>query len=255
MNFIDTHTHLYLEEFKNDIPQMVERALESGVNTFLLPNIDIHSISDLKDLQQKFSKNMFGMMGLHPTSVGEDFENQLYTIKNELDTGNYIAIGEIGIDLYWDKTFFEQQKQAFRIQLAWAIEKNLPVAIHSRDSFDEIMEVLNEFENKNLRAVFHCFSGNAEQAKIITDKGFYLGIGGVVTFKNSGLADAIKDISLNKILLETDSPFLAPVPFRGKRNESAYCKLIAEKLAEIYAVSVSVIAEITTTNAKQLFNI
>lgn len=255
MNLIDTHTHLYLKDFENDIESVITRALDAGVQTFLLPNIDIESIYPLKELKQKFPQNIHCMMGLHPTSVGEDFENQLNTIKKELETGHYIAIGEIGIDLYWDKSYFEQQKQAFRIQLSWAIEKNMPVAIHSRDSFDEILEVLDEFENKNLQGVFHCFSGNAKQAKIITEKGFYLGIGGVLTFKNSGLADAIKDISLNKILLETDSPFLAPVPHRGKRNESANCRLIAEKLASIYQISIEEIALKTSENAKNLFKI
>lgn len=255
MNFIDTHTHLYLPDFNDDIENVVQNALDSGISEMILPNIDSKSIEPLFRLKARFPLHMHAMMGLHPTNVYENFESELAIIESELSKGGFCAVGEIGIDLYWDKQFFEQQKTALRYQLDLALQFNLPVCIHSRNSHNEIMDVLNDYKNTPLKAVFHCFSGNALQAKQLIDRGFYLGVGGVISFKNSGLAEAIKNIPLDFLVLETDAPYLAPTPFRGKRNESAYIKIIAEQIAILYNKPIEEIAKITTQNAKSLFNL
>lgn len=255
MILLDTHTHLYLPEFDEDRAEMLERASQAGIQKMILPNIDSESIPQIQKMRREFPDYCVASMGLHPTSVKENFEEELKACYEELKNGQYMAIGEMGIDLYWDKTFYEQQKIAFKQQIDWALEFDLPIIIHSRDSFDEIFELMDEIWNPKLRGVFHCFSGNKVQAeKIINDYQFKLGIGGVLTFKNSTLREEIKDISLAHLILETDAPFLAPVPYRGKRNESAYVALVAQRLAELKGVSVEEVAKITTKNALDLFN-
>lgn len=254
MNFIDTHTHLYLPEFDKDRAEMIKRAQEKGINQCILPNIDHSSIAPMNKMAKDFPDFCKMAMGLHPTSVNQDFEKELSLIYQELKTGKYMAVGEMGVDLYWDKSFYEQQKQAFKTQVSWALEMDLPLIIHSRDSFDEIFELMDELWTPQLKGVFHCFSGNRGQAqKIVKDYGFYLGLGGVLTFKNSGLREEIAQIDMDNFLLETDAPFLAPVPFRGKRNESAYVSLIAEKLAEVKQISLQEVAERTYKNSQELF--
>ncbi|NPD46124.1 MULTISPECIES: TatD family hydrolase [unclassified Lentimicrobium] len=255
MILLDTHTHLYLPEFDEDRAEMLERASQQGVQKMILPNIDSESIPKIQKMRREFPDYCVASMGLHPTSVKENFEEELKACYEELKNGQYMAIGEMGIDLYWDKSFYEQQKIAFKKQIDWALEFDLPIIIHSRDSFDEIFELMDEVWNPKLRGVFHCFSGNKAQAeKIINDYHFKLGIGGVLTFKNSTLREEIKDISLSHLILETDAPFLAPVPNRGKRNESAYVALVAQKLAELKGISIEEVADITTKNAMDLFN-
>ena len=222
----------------------------------LLPNIDSNSVDRLKQTCIDFKEFCYPMMGLHPTSVDEHFQTELQKIHNHLGQDNYIAIGEIGIDLYWDRTYLKEQEEAFRTQIKWAIEKKLPIVIHARDSFSKIFEVVDDLNCDDLRGVFHCFTGTEEDAqKIIDYGGFKMGIGGVLTFKNSKLDQVVKNISLEHLILETDSPYLAPAPHRGKRNESSYISLVAQKLAEIKGLSKDEIADITTTNAVELFNI
>jgi len=255
MILFDTHTHIYSEEFNEDRDEAIKRSFDAGVTQLLLPNIDLESIEPMHQLCDNYPNNCFPMMGLHPTSVKEDYKGVLQTIRKELDKRKYIAIGEIGIDLYWDKTFASEQRTALLEQFQWALDFNLPVVIHSRDSHNEIMEVINEFNNPNLRGVFHCFTGTTQQAQEIIDINFKMGLGGVLTFKNSGLANEIKDIDMKHFILETDSPYLTPTPYRGKRNESAYIKLIAEKLAEVKEISLEEVARITTENARCLFDI
>jgi len=253
MILFDTHTHIYSEEFNEDRNEVIKRSFDAGVTQLLLPNIDLESIEPMHQLCDKYPDNCFPMMGLHPTSVKKDYKEVLQTIRKELDKRKYIAIGEIGIDLYWDKTFAEEQRIALLEQFQWAIDFNLPVVIHSRDSHNEIMRVIKEFNNPNLRGVFHCFTGSTEQAKEIIDINFMMGLGGVLTFKNSGLSKEIVNIDMQHFILETDSPYLTPTPYRGKRNESSYIKIIAEKLAEVKGISLEEIARITTENAKRLF--
>ncbi|RLD42851.1 MAG: hydrolase TatD [Bacteroidetes bacterium] len=253
MILFDTHTHIYSEEFNEDRNEVIKRSFDAGVTQLLLPNIDLESIEPMHQLCDKYPDNCFPMMGLHPTSVKKDYKEVLQTIRKELDKRKYIAIGEIGIDLYWDKTFAEEQRIALLEQFQWAIDFNLPVVIHSRDSHNEIMRVIKEFNNPNLRGVFHCFTGSTEQAKEIIDINFMMGLGGVLTFKNSGLSKEIVNIDMQHFILETDSPYLTPTPYRGKRNESSYIKIIAEKLAEVKGISLEEIAQITTENAKRLF--
>jgi len=253
MNFIDTHAHIYQEDFKTDIDSVIARAKENGVSKIYLPNVDVPSIADLKELVQKDPKFFIPMMGLHPCYVKEDFEEQLNAIEKELRGGTYVAVGEIGIDLFWDKSFFIQQQEAFRVQIKWAIELNLPIIIHARDSLKEIFEIMDEEVHPRLKGIFHCFSGNVDDAKKVIKYGFKLGIGGVVTFKNGGLDKVLKEIDVKHLVLETDAPYLTPVPHRGKRNESSYVKLVAERLAEIYNISVNEVARITTANASEVF--
>jgi TatD DNase family protein len=256
MILIDTHAHLYAEEFDNDLEAVIQNAVGSNVKYILCPNVDSESLSALDQLCEKYPGYCLPMMGLHPTSVKENYKDELETVRMRLfesPEDTYKAVGEIGIDLYWDKTFKKQQEEAFAQQLEWAETLNLPVAIHSRDSFDAIMEVLQNF--KKTRGVFHCFSGNIEQAGQVVEKGFLLGIGGVVTFKNAGLDKVVQAIDLSHIVLETDAPYLAPMPFRGKRNESAYVSLVAQRIAQIKDISYAQVCEITSVNAIKLFNL
>ena len=253
---IDTHSHVYLSDFENDRDEMIERAKEKGVNKILLPNIDIASINELNILCDS-SKTMFkGMMGLHPGSVNKNYKKDLARIKEELFKGNYCAVGEIGIDLYWDRTFIAEQIEAFKMQIDWAIELQLPIAIHARDSFSEIIKVLSLYRDSSLTGVFHCFSGSKEEMdEALSFKGFMLGIGGVLTFKNSGLDKVIENAPLDRIVLETDAPYLTPAPHRGKRNEPAYIQIVAAKLAELKGLTMEEIEEITSANAIKLFNL
>jgi TatD DNase family protein len=255
MLLIDTHTHLFSDSFEEDRSQVVQRALENGIDYLFLPNIDVASIDPMYKLCQEFPENCFPMMGLHPGSVDQNWRSDLAVIKARLFENKHIAVGEIGMDLYWDKTFIEEQRQVFKTQVEWAKELNLPIVIHARDAFDEIFSVLDEINDESLTGVFHCFTGNLEQANHIKQYGgFKLGIGGVVTYKKSGLDEVLKQLSLEDLILETDSPYLPPVPHRGKRNESAFLTFIAEKLSDIYGVSVDIVAEITTRNALELFH-
>ncbi|MCD6179277.1 MAG: TatD family hydrolase [Bacteroidales bacterium] len=256
MTFIDTHNHIYLAEFNQDRSTVIEEAISLGVEKFLLPNIDSFSIGSMLQLSKDYPDNCFPMMGLHPTSVKENVEEELAIVEKLLNENTFVAIGEIGIDLYWDKTFFSEQEEAFRFQVKLAKKYNLPIVIHSRDSFNELFNILDDIHTPELKGVFHCFTGSEEQAhKIVNDYGFKLGIGGVLTFKNSGLSEQIKNIDLKHLILETDAPYLAPTPYRGKRNQPAYIPLIAKKLAEIKGISIDKVAEITTANAEELFNL
>jgi len=255
MVLIDTHTHLYLEEYNEDRKQIVESAISNNIKYMLLPNIDSSSIRPMMDLCDEFPKNCFPMMGLHPTYVKENYEEELAMVNQWLEKGKFYGIGETGIDLYWDKTFFNEQKIAFSHQIELAKKYKLPIVIHSRESFDEIYPILDDLNTPDLNGVFHCFTGNIEQAEKIIDLGLKLGIGGVLTFKNSGLDKVVEQIDIDHIILETDSPYLTPVPFRGKRNQSAYINYIAEKLSLIKDTSKERIAEITSQNAIGLFNL
>jgi TatD DNase family protein len=256
VKIIDTHSHMYLEQFDEDRAACMERAIEENVLLTLLPNIDASSIDSMKSIMKDYPTQCLGMMGLHPCSVKEGFREELSLIKKELDTGKYIAVGEIGIDLYWDKSTLDIQVEAFKEQIEWAKEAKLPIVIHARDSFDEIFEVLDEVHDEQLTGVFHCFTGAAAQAeKALGYSGFYLGIGGVATFKNSGLDAVLAEIGLEKLMLETDAPYLTPHPYRGKRNETAYTRLVADKLALIFNKSIEEIALMTTNNAKDLFQL
>ena len=254
MYIIDTHSHLYSESFDEDRIAMIERAIEAGVQKMLLPNIDVDSIQPMYELCEQFPRNCFPMMGLHPGYINEKWEENLAIVKQYLFERENIAVGEIGMDLYWDKTFKNEQAQAFRTQIEWAKELKLPIVIHARDAFDEIFEIVDDLNDSTLSGVFHCFTGNLEQAKRIENYGgFKIGIGGVLTYKKSGLDDVVKDIPMDLLVLETDSPYLPPTPFRGKRNESAYINYVAEKLADIKGMSVEELVNITTQNAENLF--
>ncbi|PIE50939.1 MAG: hydrolase TatD [Flavobacteriales bacterium] len=249
---IDTHTHLYAEEFDNDRAETIQRAIDKGVTEFYLPAIDSETHQQMLDLEQQYDQ-IHSMMGLHPCYVKpENWEEELKIVENYLNQRHFCAIGEIGIDLYWDKSTLDIQIQAFERQIDWAIEKDLPIVIHSRESFDEIFEVLERKKHPKLRGIFHCFTGNLEQAQHAIDLQFVLGIGGVATFKNGKIDKFLNEIPLENIVLETDSPYLAPVPYRGKRNESAYVELVAGKLVDIYGKSFSEIDKITTENAKRI---
>ena len=251
---IDTHSHIYSEDFDADRGEVIRRAQEAGVTKIIMPNVDSESLPGMLETERMFPDVCLAAIGLHPTSVKENYLDELALVKSELERRKYMAIGEIGIDLYWDKTFYTEQVFALQTQVQWALDSNLPVIIHVRDSHKETIEALQPFKNKGLRGVFHCFTGSSKEAEEIAELGdFMLGIGGVVTFKNSGLAGNLKDIPLTKLVLETDTPYLAPVPFRGKRNEPAYTAFICNKLAEVYQVSVKEIDEITTRNAEKLF--
>lgn len=253
MSLIDTHTHLYAEEFDNDRQDAVKRCLDKGITRLYLPNVDSGSIDGMLALEEAFPENCFAMMGLHPCSVKENVEEELGIVKQWLDKRRFAAIGEIGIDLYWDKTFIGQQVHAFKTQIDWALAQQYPIVIHCRDAFDEIYEVLRSYSTLP-KGIFHCFTGTPEQAqKIIGLGSFMLGIGGVVTFKNSGLDKVVEQVGLEHLVLETDAPYLAPVPYRGKRNESSYLSLVAEKIAQLKNVTVQEIEAATTQNALQIF--
>jgi TatD DNase family protein len=251
--FVDTHTHLYLPDFDADRNEMLQRAKEAGVTKFFMPNIDSTSIEAMLEVEQRHPESCFPMMGLHPCSVKENFEEELAIARQWLSSRHFSAIGEIGIDLFWDTTFLAQQKIAFRQQIHWAKEMQLPVVIHSRNSIDLLIQIIKEEKDNQMGGIFHCFTGTLEQAQEIIELGFYLGIGGVLTFKNAGLDETVKDIPLENIVLETDSPYLAPVPFRGKRNECAYLRLVAEKLAEVKTVTLEEISAVTSANAEKIF--
>jgi TatD DNase family protein len=253
MIFTDTHIHLYAEEFTSDRDLLIREAMDQGVQRFFLPNIDSTSIETLFLLEKKYPENCFAMMGLHPCSVKENWKEELSLVEKQLSERKFAGVGEIGIDLYWDKTFVKEQDQVFRRQVELANHYKLPVIIHSRESFEEIYTVLLEMKKENPRGIFHCFTGNADQAHRAIDLGFYLGIGGVVTFKNSGLDKVISEIDLLSLVLETDAPYLAPVPFRGKRNLPAYILKVAEKISEIKNVPLEEVARITTANSKKIF--
>lgn len=253
MTFTDTHTHLYSEEFDKDRTLMIQQAIAHGVETFYLPNIDSGSIDGMLQLETQFPAHCFPMMGLHPCSVNERYLEELATVKQWLDKRRFSAIGEIGLDLYWDKTFIKEQEIAFRQQIDWALEFGYTISIHCRSAFDEIYAILCSYKRLP-KSIFHCFSGTPEQAEqIIRLQNFKLGIGGVVTFKNSGLDKVVEQIDLKHLVLETDAPYLAPVPYRGKRNESGYIPLIAEKVAAIKGISLEEVASVTTQNAREIF--
>jgi TatD DNase family protein len=251
---IDTHSHLYSEEFDVDRDEMIARAKFAGVEHIILPNVDIYSLPRMAELKSLYPGYCHAAIGLHPTYVKEDYEAQLTVVRAELQFGNYVALGEVGIDLYWDKTYYPQQLKAFQQQVQWSLDFDLPLIIHVRNSFRVTMEALAPFKDKGLRGVFHSFIGTVEEAnEILTFGGFKLGINGIVTFKNSGLAEVLKQIELKHILLETDAPYLTPTPHRGKRNESAYVSLICEKLVDVYNLSPKEIDKVTTQNALELF--
>lgn len=258
----DTHTHLYLSAFDADREDVMKRAMDQGVERLFLPNIDSESISPLLAMCRAYPDRCFPMLGLHPSSVTADFRKDLDPIKRALDEADCVAVGEIGIDLYWDKSLLAEQEEAFRIQLKWAVERDLPVVIHSRESFEVICRVLEDEQKSlgpeqvsRLRGIFHCFTGSLEDARRAVALGFYLGIGGVATFKKSDLPEVLPEIGLNRIVLETDSPYLAPVPYRGKRNESSYLIHIAEKLADVFKLPLEEIARRTTANSRMIFGV
>ena len=252
MEIIDTHTHLYLEEFQSDIEDVIARAKSEGVSRFYLPNVDSSSIADLLKLEEKHPE-CIAMMGLHPCYVKENVADELKLVEEWLDKRPFAAVGEIGLDYYWDKTFIAEQKDAFRQQLNWASELTLPIVIHSRDSMQDCIDIVRDHQNGKLRGIFHCFGGTVEEAKQIIDLGFLMGIGGVVTYKKSGLSEILSSIPLAHLVLETDAPYLTPVPFRGKRNEPSYLKYIVAKMAEALNISAEEVARQTTLNAQKLF--
>lgn len=252
---IDTHAHIYSEEFIDDVDQVVQHAYDNDVKKIILPNIDSASIKRLTDLSDAYPHLLYPLMGLHPTSVSMDYFEELQAIEYWLEKRKFYGIGEIGIDLYWNNTYLNEQKDAFRHQVRLAVSMHLPIVIHLRDSFEEVYAIIKEEQNGNLRGVFHCFSGDETEARKIIDLGFLLGIGGIITFKNSNLKKVIKNISVNNLVLETDAPYLTPVPKRGKRNESAYLVYVAQAVAGVYDISVEQVAKITTNNARNLFGI
>jgi TatD DNase family protein len=255
MKLIDTHTHIYLPEFDSDRDAAVNRALEKGIEKLLMPNIDISSIGAMLNTEAKFPGICHSMAGLHPTSVKADYLYQLEKLEALWSEHKFIAIGEIGIDLYWDKTFIKEQIYSLRRQIAFAIEKRLPVVIHSRESFPEVFSVLDEFKGTGMKGVLHAFTGNARDAARAISLGFMLGIGGIVTFKNSGLDKVVNHLGPDHLILETDSPYLAPAPHRGQRNESSYISIINKKLAEILGTTEEEVAAITFDNSCRLFNL
>ena len=255
MFFVDTHTHLFVEQFNEDREEVVQRAMDAGVEVMLLPNIDLESIPQMNELAAKYPNNCFPMMGLHPGSVDQNWKRTLQTIEKELFENKYIAVGEIGIDLYWSREFEEAQKEVFRQQVLWAKELGKPIVIHAREAFDEIFEIIDELNDESLTGIFHCFTGTLEQANhVINYGGFKMGLGGVLTYKKSGLDKVIENVDLKHLVLETDSPYLPPTPYRGKRNESSYLLHIAEKLADVQSITLKQVAEVTTQNAKEIFN-
>jgi TatD DNase family protein len=255
MQIIDTHTHLYLNQFKDDVDLVIERAKNAGIDKFIFPAIDSSHFKDMHELRNRYPENIYLMSGLHPVSVKDNYKEELNLVLKSLETHNYVAIGEIGIDLYWDKTFLKQQQEAFEFQIRLAISNNLPIVIHCRDGFDEIFEILDAEKCSKMRGIFHCFTGTLVQANRAINLGFNLGIGGVVTFKNGGIDKFLNKIDIKNIVLETDAPYLSPVPHRGKRNESFYVTYILKKISELYALNEQEIAKITSKNALEIFNI
>ena len=256
MILTDTHTHLYANQFEDDRKEMIARCFEDNITRLFLPNIDRTSVDGMMQLVNNYPDNCFPMIGIHPCSVSENWREELEEYKRLLKKQKFYAIGEIGIDLYWDKTTKAIQEEAFEAQILLAKELKLPIVIHARDSFEEIFSIVDRHNDKNLTGIFHCFTGTEEQAnKIINYNGFKLGIGGVVTFKNAGVDKVVEKIPLEHIVLETDSPYLAPHPYRGKRNESSYLKIIAHKIAELHNTSIEAVAKITTQNSNEVFGI
>ena len=254
MNYwTDTHAHIYVKEFEEDRSEMLRECDDSDIKRIYMPNIDHTSIDDMLEVENKYPNQCFSMMGLHPCSIRKDFESELYRVEEWLSKRTFAAVGEMGTDLYWDKTYWDQQKEAFKIQVGWAKKYRLPLVIHCRESIDQTIELLEPLLDKRLTGIFHCFSGSLEQANKIIAMGFYLGIGGVVTFKNGGLDRILPDIDLGKLVLETDSPYLAPTPHRGKRNSPVYIPLIANRIAELKKISPEEVKLITTKNALNLF--
>ncbi|MGB3589457.1 MAG: TatD family hydrolase [Tunicatimonas sp.] len=253
MEWIDTHAHIYDEQFKDNIADVLSQCQEAKVNRIYMPNIDRTSIDAMLELEHHYPEQCVPMMGLHPCSVKKDFERELYLVEEWLEKRPFVAVGEIGLDYYWDTAFKEQQQAAFRIQIDLAKKHQLPIVIHTRDSFEDAIQMVEELNDDGFTGIFHCFTGSAEEGKRITDAGFYLGLGGVSTFKNSGMNEVIPHLDISKIVLETDSPYLAPTPHRGKRNEPTYIPLIGEKVAEFRKSTLEEIAEQTTQNAQILF--
>jgi len=255
MNLIDTHCHIYSSEFDADRPAMLSRALDEGITKMLMPAIDDSTHAQMLKLQNEFPGRCMSMMGLHPCSVKEDYKNELKIVEQYFERRSFVAVGETGLDFYWDISFKNQQKEVFQRQIELALHYDIPVVIHSRESTDECIDMVHKNQKGNLKGVFHCFSGSVEQAQKIMDLNFYLGIGGVLTFKKSGLDVVLERLDLEQIVLETDAPYLAPVPYRGKRNECAYIKYVAQKLAELKQMTIEEVASVTTENAKRLFNL
>ncbi|NOY38089.1 MAG: TatD family hydrolase [Chlorobi bacterium] len=254
MSLTDTHAHLYLPEFDNDREVVIQTALDAGVERIFLPNINLSTLNPMLTLCQKYERNLWPMIGLHPSSVRTDYDSTLQKLESVLKTRQFIAVGETGIDLYWDKTFRNEQMAAFRTQIKWAIHYQLPVVIHSRESFDEIFSVIDEFRDQPLTGVFHSFTGSLNQARHAIDLGFLIGIGGIVTFRNSDLKTVLKQIDPQHIILETDAPYLAPVPKRGKRNECSFLIHTARFVADLYGMNEKLFIDLTTQNALRLFN-
>jgi TatD DNase family protein len=254
MKLVDTHCHLYLNDFKEDSPEVIRRGMDAGVEKFYLPNIDLAVVPDMLALESAYPGQFFAMMGLHPCSVKENYRDELTVMLEWLDKRKFAAIGEVGLDFFWDTSFEKEQYEAFHTQAEWAVQFGIPLVIHSRKSLDECIALVEEHQSGSLTGIFHCFSGTVEQAEKIIELGFYLGIGGVVTYKNGGLEPVLQKIGLDRVVLETDAPYLTPVPFRGKRNEPAYLKYIAEKIALITGKDISEVAEITTTNVERVFS-
>ncbi|MCG3730304.1 TatD family hydrolase [Vibrio cincinnatiensis] len=252
---IDTHAHIYASEFDRDRDLVIQRAIEQGIEHILLPNIDLNSIAPMLATEAAYPTLCHSMMGLHPCYVNRDVEQTLASIETWFGQRDFIAVGEIGIDLYWDKTYRAEQEMAFITQLKWAKDLNLPVVIHTRDSIEETLALLKQEQNGQLRGVFHCFGGSVMQAQAINGLGFHLGLGGVSTFKNGGMDKVIPHLDLDYVILETDCPYLAPVPHRGKRNEPAYTRLVAQRIAELREISLQEVNDLTTINAKRLFNL
>lgn len=252
---IDTHSHIYSEDFNHDIDDVMQRAYDNDVKKIILPNIDSASIKRMLDLSDSYPHLCYPLIGLHPTSVSEDYHEEIEAMEYWLEKRKFYGLGEIGIDLYWEQKYVEEQKKAFRHQIKLAKLHRLPIVIHVRNSFEEVYTIVKEEQDGFLRGIFHCFTGNAEEAQKVIDVGFFMGIGGVITFKNSKLNEVIKLFDIRHLMLETDSPYLSPEPKRGRRNESAYLAFVAQKVAEIYDLSVEEVAEITTSNARQLFGI
>ncbi len=254
MQLIDTHCHIYLDAFDEDRAAMLERAKQQGVSHFYLPAIDSATHEAMVQLGDAYPDMCVPMMGLHPCSVKEDYQQELAIVEEWMHKRDFIAIGEIGLDFYWDKTFVQEQHIAFEQQMQWALDKKLPIVIHTRNAMQETINAVQPFAKKGLTGIFHCFSGSYESAQQITKMGFYLGIGGVLTYKNAGLPEALEKIGLEWMVLETDAPYLTPVPFRGKRNEPVYLEHVVKKLAETKGVSVEEVAAITTANAQKIFS-
>ena len=253
MTLIDTHCHLYSEEFASDIDTVIKNAEDAGVKKFYLPAIDSASMGAMFALEQRFPGKCIAMIGLHPCYVKENFRAELELVGSWLAKRRFPAVGEIGLDFYWDKTFIKEQEEAFRTQIEWALQYDMPIVIHTRNAMQETINIVKEFSKRGLKGIFHCFGGSIESANEIVKAGFYLGIGGVLTYKKAGLPEVLEHISLEHLVLETDAPYLTPVPFRGKRNESSYLKYVVEKLAEVKRTSVEAVATITTANAEKIF--